>query len=583
MKKPVPHLDSIFVDEHRVVFSGEKVLEHFLVLENGEFLPITTLATPSNGWTSLVDAPFKINNAREVRWNDDHKEAQTFVFIDGERYNTYMLWFEAFKTEDNWLPTASYPMYITNPYGLTRHVTRKAPIQRYFLMATNRVTTRHDYDHGPLPVGVALSNEGFVIRKINGAFSRLGVFSQPYINRKPAAIDVQLLIEQAFIPIEHRNYYTEARYLAASFPRLKFNKMFEVPPDDRQNLLCIDNPEILRSYSGSCEDISDVTRLSCKNLDFLCYLHGKPYTDSPSRIIAGCRGCSGCKANPEQLVGIGHQSIQTGFGTEEYVCSFLDQCGRFEDVCWQANEDHGKDDARIRKDGRWHCLQIKTMRCQAMGGYKCTIENTYDDNMLMILANKDDSKFVVCYYSDVKHLASGLSVYFGSKKAGKYDHLKCESEEEACAKVHALVKGSVIDTDVTERYSANTRLERESKDRFFFAVKALGFTVDAKDRLAVDCAVNSKTIQMKFTQRLSSTGKYAVNLMRTTRHLAYSEDDGVDFFVFEIGAYKGQFLSTMGYISTPTQDGRRSITIPSPNYPSDDPLKIFWNKFDLLT
>lgn len=553
---------------------------------NLETLPIESLNLAQGEWAQVEGTPYEVNRNREARWIDDKKEAQVYVHIEGFLCNTYILWFDAFKKDDDWRELPSNRKYLIDPYGFGQSKKNKKILKRQFQTTRTGVNTRFDYDnYGTLPSDLSLSRWGDIVSTVKTLAVTLDIAKK----RR----DIQLLIEQTFIPLEHRYFYQEYKTLKIRFPHLSFEAMWEQCPKDRESLLCVAFPDLFMDYKGR-KEVGDIPKMSHEQFYWQCHIHnGKPQKKRPEEVCSTHGYCDSCKPALEAQQIQGLQSIKTGQNVEEYIVELLKEIYPAETVHHSGSFDRAQEDIHVTIDGRQRCIQVKNFGKTVTKDGDITYSTPltpkfYDDDMLMIFANPADKKFVCCYYKRINDKERFGLRFTNLAKARRDTSWEHETKEGLMNAIRKLLPEAICADEIANRYGETIKKEVGMRGRLFAELDKRNIPFDARDSGgAIDCHINGKTIQLKFTSEFKpKLDRYGFKLY--SRKGAYSVDDGLDFFIIEGGLHLGQFLISpiqelidSGNITVGDKLGKQHFTFPKPEDKADI-LHRYWNNFDQL-
>ena len=203
-------------------------------------------------------------------------------------------------------------------------------------------------------------------------------------------------------------------------------------------------------------------------------------------------------------------------------------------------------------------VQVKTLSYNKIKKvYRLSLGNgDYKPDTLIIGVNIPDKIFVLFYYGQVN---TGSIDFNPESKRSKYTKY-IYTEETFRKNLIEMTKKSTIIKDVTKFLSESNLQEYLSLKRLneFCLNTGNVFKRNKTNGTVIDCYINNFKIQHK---SCSHKGKKQ----------PYSEDDGIDFFVFEIvnKTHKGNFfiipikkLIEKGFIKTETQNGHITINLP---------------------
>lgn len=290
-----------------------------------------------------------------------------------------------------------------------------------------------------------------------------------------------------------------------------------------------------------------------------------------------------------------------GDETEKYIIDILHDCRDLEFV-----EKIGHTGDRIdiiykfKSENTIRGLQVKTLCCTDKSNvYRSTLVRTksvYTSDTLIVLVNKDKNKFGLIFYGDCPK--TGITLTFRNQEKSKYKDNMFIDFNLFKEKLIGMMKSSV---EYIENISHTTAKEKDSINRLksICDEKKLNFKMSDTFTSVFDCYINNKKIQCRSSnqkhglQYSFSMSKSGSNENFKHTRIKYSVNDDIDFFVFEIISYPGNFyiipklkLIEEKVISSNSTDGKWSIQIPPIGY-TNKLSKYYWmldyiNKFELL-
>ena len=232
----------------------------------------------------------------------------------------------------------------------------------------------------------------------------------------------------------------------------------------------------------------------------------------------------------------------------------------------------------LTDDGIKRGIQVKTINNDNNSVSNLTKKKTdkgkYPDDTLMVFLKPDKSIFYLAYFKDIFSGKPTFRVKKGDKRAYE-DTDKFKSDLlEMCKNA---VDVSTIPLE--DRFSPKTLTEYNSRQRVIeFSNKySLSFEIYYTHASSIDVLINGHAIQMKSSSKKHGNG-YNVGLMKNGgrgEHVPYHIDDGINFFLIEVGDYVGEFcllpieiLAKEGYIETDSQKGKKAIKVFHPSVTS---------------
>jgi hypothetical protein len=143
------------------------------------------------------------------------------------------------------------------------------------------------------------------------------------------------------------------------------------------------------------------------------------------------------------------------------------------------------------------------------------------------------------------------------------------------------------------RYAYRQAAELTSRSRFIEQCPAHGITTTSPTHngTAIDLYANSHSLQLKY-RRAPVVTVYQMSINHSVgggERGPYHIDDGIVFFVFEVGEWLGHFLiipsgdlATHGYLKSKTSTGKCNISILRTSNTDRDHWSQYWDRYDLL-
>lgn len=185
------------------------------------------------------------------------------------------------------------------------------------------------------------------------------------------------------------------------------------------------------------------------------------------------------------------------------------------------------------------------------------------------MVNKEKERFCLQFAQDATRFN-----HFFKDKAKDTNESHYYDEETFITNLNKFVPKCVDVRTITlaERYSRTALIEYHSWNRIKDWCKLNGFEFRPSDSAAsvVDFTINGVKFQHKYTSRRHGQGfhgKLHKSAGKNNKN-PYEVDDPIDYFLIECGGFLNEFcviskqeLIERGFIKTPTQNGRISITI----------------------
>jgi hypothetical protein len=409
--------------------------------------------------------------------------------------------------------------------------------------------------------------------------------------------DIDHLYELAFTPLEERACYDAICDLAVQYPGRDTSVMYNVSPHDRGNLLCIKRPDLLPELV----DQSKIFTLSFGTNsieEWRCIDHKTLFSCAVGSSACRNRRPTCCHLTREQLSVIGRDALAVGEEAEHFAVGIFEKVLGVVSVLKIGHLSNPSHDLEITlKNGNVKAVQVKVLR----QSYRCpnhfciSSVQGYDPRLIILAVNPDFPHLsFVCLAGELPSDVDTLGITFGTL-ARTYKPNKFVTERDLLMQLIFYLHTAIEAKDLNNIYSENNRKEKESVKRFEKRCIEHGSKYVSHDNNhdVTDGALDSHATQMKYSSKPHHY-KYAFGISKHgpygTRS-PYAEEDGLKFFVFEIGDYQGQFLIIPihemiehGYISTPSQDGKLSAYFPPPDYHDQSHWAIkYWNNFTQLT
>lgn len=286
-------------------------------------------------------------------------------------------------------------------------------------------------------------------------------------------------------------------------------------------------------------------------------------------------------------------TTKTGDDNEKFVLKLLKQIKKEHDdidVVKRVGQDGGNADLLIKftYEKFYRAIQVKTM-AKIIGPKDYYAFNAeYKGNMLMIGINKEQTRFVVMPRDQI--LTKNASFGFGRANTKNKEYMFTDLTEFK-AKLYTLSKNALVldekgNMGITQlkEFKSLKRLKKISKQ---FNLK---FKLHESRASPIDCWINKKRIQCKYSNRIGSENTYKVGILKHDRKTLIPYEDGdFDFLICELGQYKKHFyiipiqiLVEKGYIRTKKQSGKCELLLHVHNSTKPHWTKDYIDRFDLL-
>jgi len=354
-------------------------------------------------------------------------------------------------------------------------------------------------------------------------------------------------------------------------------------------------------------DINTITYASNKKVYWKCSknIH-ESYKTTPNHKTKknGGTGCLGCfndsrRVHNEEKLEILRNSnrniINTSFigdDTEIFVEKLLKESKKFKNV-ERIGQIGGSGDIVITDfNEKISYIQIKTLTHTNNDNYVTRGINKYQKDMLIVMINKERTRFALEFSGNIK--VGYLTLSFGSKKS-KYDNIMYKNINEFFIKMVDLIPLSSsinqINENIKKEKNMLNRLKKycEENNKKFLRNDTNGDTIDGY--------INNKKIQAKFTSTNSSKSTFRVKFAKNAGLLngkyinkSYEEGD-FDYLIVEVGGtkeeknkYEGNFCIIPSNILLEQKafknndcKGKLAIYICLPDSKKDHWSKTFWN------
>jgi len=217
-------------------------------------------------------------------------------------------------------------------------------------------------------------------------------------------------------------------------------------------------------------------------------------------------------------------------------------------------------------------IQIKTLtQSGKIDKYSISLHNQkYTDNTLIVGINIKRNRFMLCFYKDINSSKINLNFNIKQQKFEKYMYTNiCEF----CVQFEKMLeKSSPYNVDmnpkIKQEYDSLARLTIKCKEN------RISYMLNDTRNSSIDCFINNYNIQCKSTSHQVSNTRYKFSLGKNNgsidnkkQFIPYSENDNIDFFIFEIIGNGNLFyiipikeLIDRDYIKTINKKGKKRIS-----------------------
>lgn len=390
------------------------------------------------------------------------------------------------------------------------------------------------------------------------------------------------------------------------------------------NLLINRRPDLISEWVTDINnemgiDINSITYSSHKKVYWKCYdKNHKMYIASPNartstsqgRSGSGCPECSFDKKrvhDKNELIARRNEikpirdTTSIGDETEQYVKDLLINSNEYKHIEIVGFLGGNADISIEQFNGCITYIQIKTLtRIHSKNDtYFMTNDHKYPDNMLIVMLNKERTRFGLEFAGNIK--VKRLSLVYDYKKSKYYNIMYKDKNIFLKALIDLIPKSSNINETneaITKEIKMLTRFEKfcENNNIEYFRNNTNGNAVDGtingfrfQAKFVNNNRVNQKTFGVSFSK---AGGK-----LNGKNIVKYYEKDDIDFVVVEIGGtieepgkYEGNFciisenvLLDQNILKTETNKGKKSFYICPPfGYEKYHWSKKYWNDISFL-
>lgn len=285
---------------------------------------------------------------------------------------------------------------------------------------------------------------------------------------------------------------------------------------------------------------------------------------------------------------------ETGDATENYVEELLISMNCYKNVTNLGNI-AATSDISVTDDNNTYYVQVKTITYRRKDSYY--MEHTigkYPDDMLMIMINKDRTRFALEFAGNIK--VRNLSLTY-DKKNSIYKNIMYTNVDEFKDKLKELIPLSRKELEFS---SENIKKEYEMLQRFeTFCVKNnIKYLRNVTNNGPVDGTINGYTFQAKYsglrhkTSTRISSHKAAGSLNGKQVSRPYEVGD-FNYFVVELGSieeskYHNNFciipesvLIKQNILKSNKCEGKQAFSIYFPDYNKHHWSKTYWNNIPI--
>ena len=420
-----------------------------------------------------------------------------------------------------------------------------------------------------------------------------------------SANSVWQLLEEAWIPKSEWYGAAQLQEMKTRFPSLNFqdDEVMALTPEKRHGLFWLKHPGIFERFADINTKVGLLKPLDKR--DFKCLrcpatYHSPMY--SQARTTGYCSNAACARPRQQEMA----PEVQHRAAASEQ--KMADELRALVDVVLNTEVTgpvyNGKEDiiVTLLSDHTRRLVQVKTLSKKnekTPEYYQLHMESMYPDNMLIVAANEQWTRFVVALAKDIQTSATNIGVTFGQRSRTMRGH-KFTTKESFLQRVRELLPRTLEEKDLpdSERYSETNILEKQSRARLRQQCEKRGLVMmDHKDNISpIDLTISGVTVQHKASSRPNSA-QYSMHndRIKDGEKKPYDVKDGIDIFCYEIttSKYEGNFIfipSTcmreMGHLQDANTGatGHHSIIFPPPDYwNTAHSLMQFWNNYSCFT
>lgn len=250
---------------------------------------------------------------------------------------------------------------------------------------------------------------------------------------------------------------------------------------------------------------------------------------------------------------------------------------------------------KVDGEDKFRGIQVKTLvKSYSNDRYDLDYHKSeYNSDTLIVGINKDKNRFVLFFVKDITF--NKITFSFNTGKC-KYKEFMYTSIGKFLVDLEEKLKHSCfyykddVNKDIKKEIESMERISKKCQDN------GISFKrVNVKDSV-VDCVINGFNIQCKTSGKKKNNISYNFGIRKNAGKIngkrtfqSYSDKDGIDFFIFEILDYPGNFyiihikeMIKHNRIKTSSHKGRTSMLLPRPDSEKPHWSKPYLNNFDQL-
>ncbi len=230
--------------------------------------------------------------------------------------------------------------------------------------------------------------------------------------------------------------------------------------------------------------------------------------------------------------------------TEKYVMTLLQNMSiNAERIGYTGSK---SDIVITHSDGSKNHIQVKTLIvANRYGGYYANLHRPYPDDMLLVMVNKERTRFALDFFINHKH---SQKISLSWNRHCQHEKIMCLNENEFA---HEIIKKSRLSTPFTSEMdllSPNCQKEQKMRSRFAVAANERGLIFNNNDTNgnSVDGFIEDSKLQLKFSSFESGRNVFHVNGHKTCSIngkpivVPYDISDPFDNMVIEFGTPEGE-------------------------------------------
>jgi hypothetical protein len=447
---------------------------------------------------------------------------------------------------------------------------------------------------------------GAVRHKGSGRFASVSVSLSYYHKDKfepQMGMSVYLLLEKVFFAPVDVYHYEKYLALTEQFSHLKFESLLDLDPTRRDRLLCITRSDLLHNYLDEELEVGDLHLCSVADRKWGCLKDGSSYIASPVERVRYPCACPKCRVSVEQRSANGLNALTEGHSMELFIRDLLISHPGIEFTPYEPSNRKYDDVLKLVSDGTLRTVQYKKLIATRADTPNTLTFNlplvSYPDQLPILASNADHTRFFAARAGDI-HSSSTGSVSVTFTQSG-YHHEYCYTNVGQFLEAALTLLSQApqkCDWSDEELYGRNDLLEYRSIMRAIVWFDRLGIDFKGQETAfgSIDGYISMKgsdrwwSVQFKFTTSVHGDVYKTSSKTRSGTAVPYHVNDGIDFFIYEIGGYESKFLCVPsialvkeGLIATDEQSGVSRYHIPPPDYIKPHWMLQYYNPDLLVT